>query len=375
MPQPVMPLSAAEFAGRQDQRGKARTYLLYAKSLVAVRWSGEAIAHLRATHPRLQHIDDLVASLNPLNRAAVPGMGAGNTSGLVVVEHYGKAFLGEVEPLTILGQLGYTPAPSQCAVPRDTSSGAIASWVLEGKAAPVFSGSFDTVTLSGDPKLSLFCVFTRELAESADPAAEVVFGTKLRHALARGTDNALLNPSLAASSETPASITHAAPSIVSSGGAADQVAADLAHLSSMLTAARIPFTGRAYVASGQGAEYIRALRYANGVQVYPDGDINGTPLLVSEECGDQVVLIHGPSLLVADGGIELEASRGGSLEMVDDPVGDSVTPTGATQVISMMQTNSVALMGLRFLNFTMGRPAAIARLSGFTYGVGTARGA
>jgi hypothetical protein len=377
MPQSIATLpTAADFARTAEQKGKARTFVLYAKSLAATAEFGGALAHLRATHPQLQHLDALERSLKAEGtRAAVPaGATTGWGSALVSTQHFGAAFLAELQPITALGKLAFQPVPTHVRVPRDTSE-VTASWVIEGRAVPVFKGAFDTVALPSDPKLAMAVVFSKELAQSADPAAEAVFSNKLRNAIARGSDRALLDPSLAATADTPASITYAAPAIASTGGDAEAVASDLAALSAMLTDAGFPFAGRCYIASPKAGEYLGSLRYSTGVLAFPGvgaagGDILGVPLVTSDLCGPQVVLLHAPSLLVADGGIELSASSNAALEMTDAPDADSTAPAGATEVVSMMQTNSVALQALRFLNFTMGRETAIARLTGFTYGVG-----
>ena len=60
-------------------------------------------------------------------------------------------------------------------------------------------------------------------------------------------------------------------------------------------------------------------------------------------------------------------SREASLEMESDPTGDSVSPTG-TELVSMFQTNSVAIRAERWINWKRRRTAAVAVISGVNYG-------
>jgi hypothetical protein len=359
--------TAADYAAAAERRGRARTFTRYGLCLAAVGGRpNEALAILRRRYPNIREADQLERVL--FRRDGIGAISTG--SGLVGEDQFGQAFLAEVEPYTALGKLAYTPVPTWVKVPRAGASGVTAIWLPEGRAIPVYKGNFESLTLAGDPKVAAAMVFSKELAGSSDPAAEGVFGTMLRNAVVRGSDQALLDPALAATADTPASITNAAPTVASSGATPDAIVADLAALSAILTDAGLPFVGRSYITSGSIAEYLAGLRYPSGVLAFPGvsmagGTLEGLPLAVSDECGSQIVLVHGPSLLVAAGDIELSATTQATLEMRDDPVADSEAPAGASQLVSMMQTNSVALRCIRFLNFVVGRTDAVARISGF----------
>ncbi len=64
-------------------------------------------------------------------------------------------------------------------------------------------------------------------------------------------------------------------------------------------------------------------------------------------------------------------SREASLEMADNPAHNSDTPTGATSLVSMFQTNSVAFRVERFINWARRRASAVAILTGATWGAAT----
>jgi HK97 family phage major capsid protein len=322
------------------------------------------VERLRAVFPLTRDLDRLEKTLT---RAVVPAHTTDNTAALVEPDAFGEAFLAELEPQSALGKLGYTPVPPNVKVPASTGE-VTAMWVPEGRAIPVYQGQFGTVTLDHFPKIGGIVVVTRELARSSDPRADLVFGQLLTNAVIRGSDRALLDPALAATADTPASITNGAPSIPSTGSDAAAMTADIAQLSGMLTAAGFPFTGRSYITSGAIAEHLAGLRLSGGMLAFPDvavggGTLGGVPLVVSDQAGPQIVLVHGPSILAAVGAIDLSTSENALLEMVDTPVGDVDPPASGPELVSMYQTDSVAMRCIRYLNFAPGRPGAVARIA------------
>lgn len=366
-------------AAALERAGQARGFRLYAKSLAAGRGDpADALGHLRAHHGNLRGLSDFETAFGFVQRAAVPaGTTTGWGSGLVgAAPLYAAAFLAEVVPMTCLGKLAVTECPSNCKVPRDVSSEIVATWLAEGQAAPIFRGAFDQVTLPGDSKIACGMVISEELARDARPSAERLFSNKLKAAVVRGSDLAFLSPGIVATATHPASITHGVVPIPSTGGDAAAVEADLGKLRGALTAAGFPVAGRAFIVSPQAGEYLGSLRYVNGgAQAFPNasatgGDLYGVPLVTSDGAGDQVVLVHAPSVLMSDDGLDVRATSQGAVEMLDNPIADSGVPTGAASMLSLWQTNSVALMAVRFLNFLVGRPGAVAVLSGFDYVAG-----
>ena len=100
------------------------------------------------------------------------------------------------------------------------------------------------------------------------------------------------------------------------------------------------------------------------------GTFQGLPVIVSQYVGNQLVLVNAPDIYLADdGGVAVDMSREASLEMQSDPTGDSVNGTG-TELVSMFQTNSVAIRAERWINWKRRRTAAVAVISGVNYGTG-----
>ena len=69
----------------------------------------------------------------------------------------------------------------------------------------------------------------------------------------------------------------------------------------------------------------------------------------------------------------VDVSREASLQMLDNPTNDTVTPT-ATSMVSMWQTNSVAFRAERILNWKRRRASGVALLNEVAWGTPTASG-
>jgi hypothetical protein len=68
-----------------------------------------------------------------------------------------------------------------------------------------------------------------------------------------------------------------------------------------------------------------------------------------------------------DGAVTVDASREASLEMSDGPANNSGTPTQTNDMVSMFQTNSVALRAERFINWQRRRSAAVQVIDDVNY--------
>jgi len=80
------------------------------------------------------------------------------------------------------------------------------------------------------------------------------------------------------------------------------------------------------------------------------------------------VLVNATDIYLADdGGVAVDMSREASLEMLSDPVGDSGAGVGATEMVSMFQTNSVAIRAERWINWKRRRTAAVAVITAVAY--------
>ena len=104
------------------------------------------------------------------------------------------------------------------------------------------------------------------------------------------------------------------------------------------------------------------------------GNLFGYPAIVSDYAvrdteGSVVALINASQIWLADeGGIDVRASDQASIEMDDAPTNASATTPVETTMVSMFQTNSVAFLAERTINWARARESAVQYLTGVTWG-------
>ncbi len=128
--------------------------------------------------------------------------------------------------------------------------------------------------------------------------------------------------------------------------------------------------------SNQTAMALSLMLNSLGQRAFPGitpngGDLLGLPVVTSQYCilgtpaNNLILLIAAPEIFLADdGGFTIDVSREASLEMNDAPTmtsGALGSPTGATGsvVVSMFQTNSIAIRCERFINWARKRSSAV----------------
>ncbi|HFN3711174.1 phage major capsid protein [Enterobacter hormaechei] len=352
---------------------KGIAFARFAKALAAANGSrSEALEIARKQYP-----DD--AKLHHVLKAAV---GAGTTTdpqwagALVEYQEYANDFVEFLRPQTIIGRFGQggIPAlrqvPFNIRIPAQTSGGS-ASWVGQGKAKPLTKFDFESITFSF-AKVAAIAVLTDELIRFSNPAADALVRNALAEAVIARLDTDFISPSKAeVANVSPASITNGITAVPSTGNPDDDAAAAFG----VFVAANLQPNGAVWLMSSTTALALSMRKNALGQKEYPEmtllgGTFQGLPVIVSQYVGNQLVLVNAPDIYLADdGGVAVDMSREASLEMESDPNGDSITPTG-TELVSMFQTNSVAIRAERWINWKRRRTAAVAVISGVNYGAG-----
>jgi HK97 family phage major capsid protein len=305
----------------------------------------------------------------------------GDTWGHELVGEEGGVFADFVEflrPQTILGRFGQGGVPSLRNVPFRTpligqTGGGEGYWVGEGKAKPLTSFDFTRRTL--EPlKVANIAVSTKELLRSSSPAADGMLRDSLAGALRERLDIDFIDPAKTeVAGVSPASITNGAPSIGASGEESDDVRTDVRSVFATFIAANNAPTTGVWIMSSGTALALSLMINALGQQEFPGlgmmgGTFFGLPVITSEHVGDVVVLVNASDIYLADeGGISVDVSTEASLEMSDGPSHDSTTPTGAS-LVSMFQTNSVAFLAEREINWARRRDSAVAVLTDVAWG-------
>jgi HK97 family phage major capsid protein/HK97 family phage prohead protease len=289
-----------------------------------------------------------------------------------------------LQPMTIIGKFGSGGIPSLMRIPFRTplileTGVPTGYWVGEGKPKPVSAGAYDRTTLD-ELKVAAISVVTEELLRKSSPSADALLRNSLARAVISTIDVTFIDPAVPASpGVSPASITNGVSAIASSGNDADAIREDLRALWGTFIAANNPPTSAVYIMSSMTALALSLMVNPLGQAEFAGitmagGTFQGIPVITSEylsavSAGGFVVLANASDIYFGDeGGVSVDMSREASLQMLDNPTNDTVTPT-ATSMVSMFQTNSVAFRAERILNWKKRRASAVAVLDEVNWGM------
>lgn len=305
---------------------------------------------------------------------------------LVDYQNLASEFIEFLRPQTIIGRFGTDGIPSLRRIPfnvrmgRQTSGGA-GYWVGQGAGKPLTSFDFDDVTLRW-AKVANIAVITEELARFSNPSADGLIRQALADALRERLDIDFVDPDKAlVPNVSPASIINGVAGIGSAGPTAANARTDVQALLAAFVASGQPLTSGVFIGSSANALGLSMMQNALGQPAFPGmgingGRLSGLPFIaseylvqVSDSSGTPLILVNADDVFLADDGqFVIDASREASLQMTDSDTTtqNSVTPT-ATQVVSMFQTNSIALKAERFINWQKRRATAAQWIEGAEY--------
>ena len=320
---------------------------------------------------------ELMTKANVLAGSTISGNWAAN---LVSPEGAtAQDFIEWLRPQTILGRFGTGGVPSMRSVMFNVpmvqqTAGGAGYWVGEGKAKPLTSFNFARLTLP-PLKVANICVLTMESIRFSSPKSDTIVRDQLAAALKERLDLDFITPAkTAVAGVSPASVTNGAPSIVSSGDDADAVRLDIRSLIAKYMAANNPPTSGVFIMGSTVAAALTSMTNPLGQAEFAGmtmtgGVLFGLPVIASDYVpAAVVVLINASDIYLADDGeITIDSSNEASLEMSDAPTGSSITPT-ATQLVSMYQTNSVAIRAERVINWMRRRTQSVAYLTSADWG-------
>lgn len=313
-------------------------------------------------------------------KAAVVAVNTTTDSSLIGNEGGFADFVEFLRPQTILGRFGTGGIPALRRIPFrvplvSQTGGGTGYWVGEGKAKPLTKPAFGRTELS-PLKVANIAVATMEALRDSSPSAELLIRDDLAAALVVRMDTSFIDPSNSGSSGVrPASITDGVTPIPSSGGDADSIRADVRTAMGAFIAANNALSSGVWLMSSTRALALSLMVNPLGQAEFPGITMNGgtffgLPVIVSEHITDYVVLVNAGDIWFADeGGIEVDISTEASLEMMDNPTGDSIasTPVDA-ELVSMFQTNSVAFRAERTINWARRRSTGVALISDVAWG-------
>jgi hypothetical protein len=248
---------------------------------------------------------------------------------------------------TILGQLaGPLNAPPNMHIPT-VSGECAAGWVTEGGLIPATLPDVDTTFLT-ITKLAAILGLSDEFLRATDARATGMFDAQLRRGVAQMENRAVLGTGAAVPGTAPAGLLNG----LSPVGAGTDLAADMAALIGAVRSGDPD--APTFVCSAAGAIYLASQPGAafREVSAVGAGRLAGCPQLVSKAASDKLVLIDGTSVVLFDGGVEVQRSQAASVEMSDAPAGGAMR--------SAFAENLVFLKIVRYLNWQMAFADAVA---------------
>lgn len=295
-------------------------------------------------------------------------------AGPLVVTQPLNEFLEMLRPRTLLGRIpGLRQVPFNVSIPTQTTGGTY-GWVGQNKPKPVTKADYSTVTVPF-AKAAGIIVISEELATLSSPSAEGLVREEMIAGMSAFLDAQFVDPAVAVSANvSPASITNGAATIASSGvtGAAAKV--DLASRIGVFVAANIPTSESVWLMNEANAFGISISVNALGQPLFPGFNMNGgtlmgIPVVVSNNVGARVVLVHTPSIFYADeGGVRVDVSREASVQMDTAPT-DTVDAT--TVYLSLWQRNLIGLKAERMITWIRARTAAVTYITTASSYIGT----
>lgn len=335
---------------------------------------------LKAAGGMGQSVHKMVSNLSEMRTkgAVAAGTTAGETWAGPLLEYtqFSGDFIEYLRARTIIGQLDgrLRRIPFNVHI-RSQTSGGSAGWVGQGKPKPVTK--FDYLDVyHGFAKVAAISVITEELIRFSDPNAEMLVRDGLAEAVIERIDTDFVDPTKAiAAGVSPASITNGVVAITSSGDTADALRADLLSLWAAAIAANLPVSSAVYITTPSIALATSLLRNLDGQPEFPGinlmgGTLEGIPVIVSNyvPAGTFILAFTSEIYLSDDGVVTVDASREASIEMLDSALQQDATTGGGASLVSMYQTNSVALRAERYINWSKRRSTAVALLEDVGWG-------
>lgn len=347
--------------------GQNFTRMVIAKTLARIDdVSAVGIAHKRWG----QANPELVGSI----KAAVAGGGTGSGewgAELVHIDRYTGDFIEYLYSRTVFDKLPLREVPANINIAGQDGA-ATGYWVGESKSIPVSKADFMDVNLT-PLKVAALAVVSKELLRDSSPSAEKLVRDALVQASAQKVDQTFLGTA-GAGSGAPAGILNGLSAGSSSGPDIDGVITDVKALYAPFIAANNA-DGLQFVTTQALAKSLGLMQNVMGNWAFPGisangGSLLGDPLVAGGNVGAGDLILLKPSDIykIGDRGIEVSLSTEAAIQMDNAPDGASDTPVANTSVVSMFQTDSVAIKVVRPLNFAKRRASAVAYIGDADYG-------
>lgn len=297
---------------------------------------------------------------------------AGWASELVYAENLANEFIEFLRPMTILGKI-----PSFRRVPFNIrvggmSTGLTGYWVGQGQPIPASKAGTTSVSLA-IAKAAGLCAIDNELARLSTPSAELMVRDDLAAAIVQLLDDSFINPNNGGvTNVSPASVTYGVTPVTPTGATYAAMRLDIQTMMETVLDANLDVTGSVWIMSGTLALKLSMMVNALDQKVNPDlspqgGRFLGYDAVVSQaaqiagspQYNDILIWLHPREVFLADDGqVAIEASKEAAIQLLDNPTNASVGGTTPTTMISMFQTESMAIKAVRYINWVKRRSIA-----------------
>jgi hypothetical protein len=274
---------------------------------------------------------------------------------------------------TLYNQLPLREVPANVYI-KGQDGAATGYWVGQGAAIPVSKPDFSGVLLA-PLKVGAMTVVTNELLRDSSPSAEMLVRDSLVEALRQRIDTTFISTTAASALVSPAGILNNIPGTTSAGTDTTGLLNDIKELKTRFINAKNS-GGLAWCMNPSLACAIGLTRNALGQKEFTEinedgGRLEGNPVYVSDTISAVQLILLKPSDIwkIGNGPLEVSISEHATIEMADNPSGNTISATDQSQaVVGMFQAESTAIKAVQSMNFQRRRTSAVAWIKDAAYG-------
>jgi hypothetical protein len=265
----------------------------------------------------------------------------------------GKAFMGLVEPDSLLGSLPLQPVPFSRASGATIGlvTGAGAAFTAEGLGIKLSKPVFDMAGLV-HKKVTGMIVLRSDFAEFVEDGETFVL-RELARAVRVERDKVFAG-SAAGSAAAPAGVAKDASTVASTGATVANISADVSAMIKIPADANLLDPGSAvFLTSPKGRSYLAMSKILDA-----DGRLASLRCIAHPQAaGLTLVCCNRVAIASASDQVVLRTSDSAMVEMSNTPTGDTVTPTAASQkFIGAFQSDALILKAVIWCNLSVVSP-------------------
>lgn len=332
----------------------AAEFAAYAKCLMLARGYGDAERMARWAPERVQRL----ITKGPVSAGSLADV----TDYNIMVGGFSASLRTKSAYFRMWDDNAFVRAPMRTRLGLIISNGAVGAAVAEGASIPLSKIVLETNFVLEVRKAAAMIAMTRELAENMGASGQALFSKELQNATALAIDSAFLAAVIDASDTG---------SLIASAGSDPAEAAQ--DLRSALLQIDLHADSKLYwILSPASAARAAALAsqgmFVHGAMSPLGGELINIPALVSDAvAADQIHLVDASAIAADLGTIDLVTSGQGDVLMADDPPMNATGPVAA-QMVSLFQSNSVALRSTIYFASERLRPNCIATIDNVDWG-------